>query len=365
MRRVFVTRRIPDEGLRLLEAEDLAVHVGQSREDAGVDRASLLKEAARSHGLLSLLTEPVDRELLEASPGLLGVANCAVGYDNVDVEAATELGVPVSNTPGVLTDTTADLTWALLLGVARRIPEAHEYTVAGRFRIWGPNLLLGADVSPGGSGRRKVLGIVGPGRIGAAVAERAAGFRMEVLAHGRSESRESRESGGELKKGERRQEAPGTTSPTGPLMRRTSLDELLERSDFVSLHLPLTEATHHLIGEAELRRMKESAYLINTSRGAVVDEEALVKALREGWIAGAGLDVYENEPALTPGLAELDNVIVAPHIGSASRDTRARMATMAAENLLHHLRGERAPNVVNPQVYETEAWEARRARSNQ
>ena len=279
----------------------------------------------------------MDREVLEANPDLRGVANYAVGDDNVDVEAATELGIPVSNTPGVLTDTTADLTWALLLAVARRIPEADAYTREGRYRIWGPNLLLGDDVSPGGSGRRKVLGIVGFGRIGSAVARRAAGFEMEVLA-------------ADPRHRDRVEEAGATW---------VELDELLDRSDFVSLHPPLTPETRHLFGEAELRRMKEGAYLINVSRGPVVDEEALVRALREGWIAGAALDVYEDEPELAPGLAELDNVVLTPHVGSASRDTRGRMARIAATNALSHLRGREAPNAVNPGVYETEAWRVR------
>lgn len=339
---VFVTRRIPRPGLDLLEDAGVRVRVGQEEEDRELDRSGLLEGVREADVLLSLLTEPVDREVLEANPTLLGVANFAVGYDNVDVAAASTLGIPVSNTPGVLTETTADLTWALLLAAARRIPEAHRYTVEGRFRIWGPNLLLGADVGPGPSGRRKVLGIVGFGRIGAAVARRAAGFDMEVLVH---------TPGGP----ERLADASGA--------RWAELDELLERSDFVSLHVPLTDETRHLIGEEELRRMKETAYLVNTSRGPVVDEGALVRALREDWIAGAALDVYEEEPTIHPGLPELENVVLAPHIGSASRDTRGRMAAMAAENALHHLRGERAPNPVNPEVYDSEAWETRRERA--
>lgn len=339
---VFVTRRIPRPGLDLLEGAGVRVAVGQSREEKGLTREDLMAGVQNADVLLSLLTEEVNRPVLEANPRLVGVANLAVGYDNVDVAAATELGIPVSNTPGVLTDTTADLTWALLLAAARRIPQAHRYTMEERFRIWGPNLLLGADVSPGGSGRRKVLGIVGYGRIGRAVAKRARGFDMEVVVHTRS--------------------APEATSdPDEP--ERTDLGELLEESDFVSLHVPLTPATRHLMGEPELRRMKPTAFLVNTARGPVVDEAALVRALREGWIAGAGLDVYEEEPRVHPGLLELENVVLAPHIGSASHDTRERMAIMAAENALHHLRGERAPNPVNPEAYESPAWRERRARS--
>lgn len=332
-----MTRRIPDPGLELLRRQDVRVEIGQRDDEAGLDRSGLLEGVRGAGALLSLLTEEVDREVLEANPRLRGVANYAVGYDNVDVAAATELGVPVSNTPGVLTETTADLVWALLLAVARRVPAADAYTRAGHYRIWGPNLFLGDDVSPGGSGEPKVLGIVGFGRIGSAVARRARGFEMDVVA-------------ADPRHRERVEEAGVTWM---------ELDPLLERSDFVSLHPPLTAETRHLIGETELRRMKPDAYLINVSRGPVVDEEALVRAVRNGWIAGAALDVYEDEPELAPGLAQLDGVVLTPHIGSASRDTRGRMARIAASNALHHLRGERAPNVVNPQVYGRDAWRER------
>jgi len=334
---IFLTRPIPDAGLDLLRDAAAEVGVAEPDPDAVPDRSTVLEGVRSAPVLLSLLTETVDRAVLEANPTLRGVANYAVGYDNVDVEAATELGIPVSNTPGVLTETTADLTWALLLASVRRIVEADRFTREGRFRVWNPLLFLGGDVSPGGSGRRKVLGIVGFGRIGAAVARRAEGFRIEVLAH-------------DPRNRDRVEEAGHTW---------VELDELLERSDFVCLHPPLTDETHHLIGEAELRRMKPTAHLVNVSRGPVVDEVALVRALREGWIGGAGLDVYEEEPELAPGLAELDNVVLVPHIGSASRDTRDRMARIAAENALHHLRGDPAPNAINPQVYETEAWRRR------
>lgn len=342
MSRVFVTRRIPEAGLARLREEGVEVRVGQSDEERGVDPGVLREGVLWADVLVSLLTEPVDRPLLEASPRLRGVANYAVGFNNVDVAAATELGLPVTNTPGVLTETTADLTWALLLAVARRIPEAHAYMTAGRYRLWGPNLLLGADVSPGGSGRRKVLGVVGFGRIGQAVARRAVGFDMEVLAHD-PRNRERVEAFGDP-------------------VRWAELDDLLARSDFVSLHPRLTPETHHLVGARELALMKPTAHLVNVARGEVVDERALVRALREGRIAGAALDVFEEEPEMAPGLAELPNVVLAPHIGSASRDTRDRMAVIAADNALHHLRGERAPHVVNPDVYGTAAWRRRAAR---
>ena len=342
MTRVFVTRRIPEAGLDLLREGGAEVRIGEKEDGVGISREALLDGSAHCDVLLPLLTETVDRAVLEASSTLRGVANDAVGYDNVDVEAATALGIPVSNTPGVLTDTTADLTWALLLAVARRIVEADAYTRSGRWRTWGPRLLLGADVSPGGSGRRKVLGIVGFGRIGQAVARRAAGFDMEILVHDPRHRDRVEAFGGDA--------------------RWVTLDELLERSDFVTLHPPLTDETRHMIGAPELGAMKETAYLVNVSRGPVVDEAALVQALRTGVLAGAALDVYEGEPALAPGLAELDNVVLAPHVGSASVDTRGRMAEIAAENALHHLRGERAPDVVNPEVYEGDAWRGRTGR---
>ncbi len=335
---IFVTRRIPDAGLELLRRSGARVTVCQHDEEKTLTRDQLLDGVRSCDALVSLLTEPIDRQVLAVNERLLGVASMAVGYDNVDVDAATELGIPVANTPGVLTATSADLTWALLLAVARRIPEAHNYVTAGRFQIWGPNLFLGGDVGRGASDVAKVLGIVGFGRIGRAVARRAIGFDMEVLAYD-PYNRDG------IEADER--------------ARQAELGELLEASDFVSLHPPLTPQTRHLIGEAELRRMKPTAYLINTARGPVVDEQALVRALRESWIAGAALDVYENEPALEPGLAVLPNVVLMPHIASASRDTRGRMAAMAAENTLAHLRREPAPNVVNPEVYATAAYRRR------
>jgi len=351
--RIIITRRIPQAGMDLLEeaARDAAgrgaeihLQVIQTDEERGLTREQVLAAARPADVLLCQLTEPIDREVLSASPKLLGVAQMAVGYDNVEVDAATELGIPIANTPGVLTETTADLTWALLMAVARRIPQAHDYMRSGRYKIWGPNLLLGADISPGGSGRKKVLGIVGYGRIGRAVAKRSVGFDMEALAFDPS-NREAVEA--------------------DDLATWAGLDELLARSDFVSLHPTLTEETHHLISETELRRMKKTACLINVSRGPVVDEAALVRALREGRIGGAALDVYEDEPAMSPGLAELADreegptVVLVPHIGSASRDTRDKMATMAATNALAHLRRERAPNCVNPEVYECAAYRKR------
>ena len=336
--RVVVTRRIPAPGLAVLRDAGAEIDILQEDEEQGVPRDVLLRAVQDCDVLVSLLTEAIDREVLELNPGLRGVANMAVGFNNVDTGAATEMGIPVSNTPGVLTDTTADATWAMILGVARRIAAAHQYTVAGRYRLWGPNLFTGADVSPGGSGERKTLGIVGFGRIGRAVAKRAQGFDMTVLAY---------------------DPFARDAVTASPFAHWSELDELLARSDFLTLHVLLNTETHHLIGERELRAMKSTAYLINAARGPVVDEKALVKALAEGWIAGAALDVYEEEPELAPGLAELSNVLLLPHIASASSDTRGRMAVMAATNALAHLHGEPAPNCVNPEVYQTEAYRAR------
>jgi glyoxylate reductase len=341
--RVFMTRRIPDVALQLLQQAGAAVTVGQSDEEQGITKEALIAGVRDADVLLSLLTEPVDREVLGTNPRLRGVANYAVGFNNIDVAAATALGIPVSNTPGVLTETTADLTWALILAVARRIVPAHAYMVGGHYKLWGPNLFLGGDVGTGASGRRKVLGIVGYGRIGSAVARRAIGFDMDVLAYDpHNQEAISRDAADPARH-----------------VRAASLDELLRESDFVSLHPLLTPETHHLIGERELELMKPTAYLVNVARGPVVDEAALVRALRAHRIAGAALDVYEDEPRMAPGLAELDDVVLVPHIASASHDTRDRMAVMAAENVIAHQRGERAPNVVNPEVYDTAAYRAR------
>jgi glyoxylate reductase len=293
--RVRVRAGVPDAALRVLRAAGLDADVGAL-------------ELAGSDAVLCLLTDRIDDALLASAPRLRIVANMAVGTDNVDLAAARARGIAVSNTPDVLTDATADLAWALLLAAARRLAWGDRYVRGGGFVGWRPELGIGSDVTG------RTLGIVGPGRIGRAVAERARGFRMRVLECGRS--------GG------------------------TPLDELLAESDFVSLHVPLTRDTRHLIGERELRRMRPHAILVNTARGAVVDEAALVRALREGWLAGAGLDVFENEPALAPGLRDLPNAVLSPHVGSATTATRNRMAELAAESIVAALRGAPIPNRV-------------------
>jgi glyoxylate reductase len=342
---VFITRRIPEVATPILLRAGATITVGQSDEEKGLTTRESMDGVRSADVLLSLLTEPITRDVLSANPHLLGVANYAVGFNNVDVAAATELGIPVSNTPGILTDTTADLTWALILGIGRRIVEAHQYMVAGRYKLWGPNLLLGGDVSPGGSGKRKVLGIVGYGRIGSAVARRAIGFDMDVLAYD-----------------PHNQEAIARdAADPAKHLRAASLEELLRTSDFVSLHPLLTPETRHMIGAHEIAMMKPTAYLINVSRGPVVDEVALVRALGDNVIAGAALDVFEDEPLMKPGLAECRNALLVPHIASGSQDTRDKMATMAATNVVAHLNGTRAPNVVNPEVYDSPAYSARRS----
>ncbi len=336
MSRFFVTRKIPDAGLAMLRAAG-EVEIAGMADDAAVPRDRVLEGARSAQVHVSLLTEAVDRELLSI-PTLLGVANYAVGFNNVDIPAATELGVPVSNTPGVLTDTTADLAWALLMATARRVVEADAWMRGGRYRIWGPALMLGADVSPGGDGRRKTLGVVGFGRIGQAMRRRAQGFDMDVLAF---------------------------DPPMRDILKArddveyAEFDDLLRRSDFVSIHTDLNASTRHLFDARAFALMKPTAILINTARGPVVDEAALVEALRSGAIGGAGLDVFEHEPAMAPGLAELPQVVILPHIASASFATRDRMATMCAENAIAHLNRKPAPNCVNPEVYGTQAYRRR------
>lgn len=322
--KVFVSRLIPDVGLELVkEACDAEIWEDELPPPYEV----LLEKVADKDGLLSLLTDKVDAPLMDATPNLKVISNYAVGFDNIDIDAATERGIPVGHTPGVLTDTTADFAWALLMATARRIPEGVIYVRDGRWRTWGPRLLTGRDVYGA------TLGIVGFGRIGQAVAQRAQGFNMEVLAHDPYPNEDAAESlGVELV---------------------DDLDELLGRSDFVTLHTVLSDETYHLISDREFGLMKPTAVLINTSRGPVVDPDALSRALRAGEIAYAGLDVTEPEPINTDSpLLELDNCVIVPHIASASVETRGEMARRAANNLIAGVRGERLPYCVNPEVYE-------------
>ena len=307
--KVLVTREIPAAGLSRLEGFDLTV-----LSEAPPDRDELLQAARAAAGVLSNVTEKIDAGFMDAAgENLKIVANMAVGYDNVDLSAASERGIVVTNTPGVLDETTADTAFMLLLAAARRLGESERVLRAGDWHWWGPKLFVGVDVWG------KTLGIVGMGRIGQAVARRGKGFGMEILYHNRS------------RKEDAEQELDA---------RYADLDGLLETADFVSVHTPLTEETRHLIGARELDKMKPSAVLVNTSRGPVVDEEALADALADKSIFAAGLDVYENEPQVHPKLLELQNAVLAPHIGSGSAETRDKMAVLAAENIVAVLSGE-------------------------
>jgi glyoxylate reductase len=319
--KVFVTRPIPDAALDLLRARfEVEVHPT----DAAM-KPPQLGDACRDVEGLLVVGARVTEEVLGQASKLRVVANCGVGYDNIDVAACTRRGIIVTNTPGVLTDTTADLAFALLLAVARRVADGDRYVRDGRWRRWEFGAMWGSEV------HHKTLGVYGFGRIGQAVARRGRGFAMTILYHSRT--RANRDLERELD------------------ARYVDRETLLGESDFVSLHIPMAPETHHLIGAHELRLMKPTAFLINTSRGKVVDEEALVEALKTGQIAGAGLDVFEHEPHLHPELAKLDNVALLPHIGSATGETRLKMAMLAAENLLAVLDDRRPPNAVNPEVY--------------
>ena len=310
MAKVFVTRRLPGDALqRLADEHDVELWEGRLQPS----HSKLIERAGAADGLLCLLTDRIDETVLDACDGLKVISNYAVGVDNVDVEAATERGIPVGYTPDVLTEATADATFALMLAAARRVCEGDQIVRAGRWLTWEPELLLGQDV------HRKTLGIVGLGRIGKAVARRAEGFDMEVIHHSASSG--------------------------------IPLEELLERSDFVSLHTRLTDETRGLIGEDELQRMKPTAILVNTARGAIVDSGALFRALSKGWIAGAALDVADPEP-VPKGHPLLDapNLILNPHTASASIEARTAMADLAVDNLLAGLAGEPMPQCVNPEA---------------
>jgi glyoxylate reductase len=323
--KVFVTRLIPESGLdRVTDLCEADVWP----EELPPPRSVMLERVQGVEGLLSLLTDTVDAALIDAAgPGLKVISNYAVGFDNVDVPEATRRGIPVGNTPGVLTDTTADFTFALLMAAARRVVEGDQFTRAGRWQTWGPRLLLGQDVTGA------TLGIIGFGRIGKGMAKRAAGFDMRVMYHDPlcEDDAYAQEIGAEC----------------------VELETLYAGADFISIHTPLNDETYHLIDAEALGRMKPSAIVINTARGPVVDMEALTQALKEGHIAAAALDVTEPEPIPADHpLLELDNVIVAPHIASASVATRGKMAIMAAANLIAGLKGERLPHCINPEVYE-------------
>ncbi len=324
--RILVTQKVPTAAYPLLEE----VGEVEANQVEGLiwSYAELLQRAPGHDYLYCLLTDTIDEQLLAAcaaaTPPLKLVANMAVGYNNIDIEAATRLGIAITNTPGVLSETTADLAFGLLLATARRISEAERYLRAGKFSGWGPLLFCGAEV------HHATLGLLGIGRIGREMAKRARGFDMRVLYHARHRLSPEDEARYQL-----------TYVP---------LDTLLQQADFVSLHTPYTPETHHLIGPRELRLMQPTAILINTTRGPVVDEQTLAQALQVGIIAGAGLDVFEHEPAIEPALLGMEQVVLVPHIGSASLKTRTLMATTASANIRAHALGQHPPNILNPQV---------------
>lgn len=319
--KIFVTRKIPKPGLDLLKKE-------HEIEINPFNRILIKKEIINGikdkDGLICLLTDPIDKEVILSEPRLKMIASYAVGYDNIDVKTATKKGIPVSNTPGVLTDATSDMAWALLFSAARRIVEADKFTRIGKFQGWDPMLMHGVDVTG------KTLGIIGAGRIGTSFALKSKGFNMKLIYYSshRNDKLEK-----EVK------------------AKKVSFNELLKKSDFISLHIPLNSLTHHMISEKELKKMKKTAVLINTSRGPVIDERALTIALKEKWIFGAGLDVYEYEPKINKTLFKLENVVLQPHSASATANSRTQMAIVAAENMLIGLKGKKPPNCINPEVF--------------
>ena len=326
--KVFVTRLIPEVGLEML-AGVCQADVWQA--ELPPEPPVLLERVRGAEGILSLLTDKIDAKVMDAAgPELKVISNCAVGFDNVDIAEATRRRIPVGNTPGVLTDTTADFAFALLMAAARRVVEGDKFTRVGRWKTWGPRLLLGQDITGA------TLGIIGLGRIGTGMAKRARGFDMRVLYYDPNCSGDA--------------PYPGEVSA-----KCVDLDTLYAEADFISVHTPLTEATYHLINAEAFRKMKPTAILINTARGPVVDPDALYYALAHGQIAGAALDVTEPEPiSFDSPLLKLETVIIVPHIGSASVATRGKMATMAAANLIAGIKGERLPHCVNPEVYAVE-----------
>jgi gluconate 2-dehydrogenase len=319
--RVLVTREVFDETLDYLGQH---CDVRDNQRDTPYAPEALAKALADCEGLMCALTDKVDAVLLAAAPQLKAVANIAVGYNNIDVPECTARGVMATNTPGVLDDSTADLAWALMLGTARRITEVERRIRTGEWTGWRLKQWLGVDV------HHATLGIVGMGRIGQAIARRAIGFEMKVIYHNRKRI------------------APELERKCNAAY--VSFDELLAQSDFIVLQVPYSPQTHHLIGAAQLAKMKPTAILINSTRGGVVDDAALIAALENGAIRGAGLDVFENEPKLNPLFLNLDNVVLAPHVGSSTEATRKAMAMLAAQNLVAALRGETPPNLLNPDV---------------
>jgi glyoxylate reductase len=323
--KVYVTRMIPEAGIEVLKGK---CDVEVNPEDRPLTRAELLESVWGRQGVIGLFSDRIDSEFFDAAREIKGYANYAVGFDNIDVGEATRRKVPVSNTPDVLTDATAEMAWALLFAVARRVVESDQVMRSGDWSGWGPLQFIGGDVTG------KTLGILGAGRIGTAMALMSEGFGMKVLYTDSSPQKTN----------------PVLEKELGA--RKVGFEELLEESDFISIHVPLRPGTRHLFNAASFKKMKKTAYLINTARGPVINEADLVEALRDKEIAGAGLDVYEFEPKMAEGLAALDNVVTAAHTGSATDSARKNMAILAAQNLLAMLSGERPPTCLNPEIYE-------------
>ena len=321
MANIYVTRLVPQPGIDMLKQAGHQVEVNP--DDRVLTRQELLAKVKGRDAVLCLLTDTIDAEVCAAAAGCKIFGNYAVGFNNLDVPAITKAGIACSNTPGVLTDATADMAWALLFSVARRVVESDKFNREGKFKGWGPLMFLGGDITG------RTLGILGAGRIGENFALKSKGFSMQVLYS-------------DVNRNEKLEKELGA--------KKVDMDTLLKESDFVSVHVPLMKETTHLVSTKQLEMMKPSAYLINTSRGPVVDEVALVAALKKKTIAGAGLDVYEDEPVMKPGLAECWNAVLAPHTASATLETRTKMATMAAGNILAFLEGRRPPNILNPEV---------------
>jgi len=320
--KIFVTRRIPEPGLELLR-KNFELEINPH--NRVLTKQEIIKGLKGKDGLLCLLTDQIDIDVIKSEPRLKMIASYAVGYDNIDVKTATKLKIPVSNTPDVLTDATAEMAWALIFSVSRRIVEADNFTRAGKFNGWDPMLMHGQDING------KTLGIIGAGRIGTTVALRSQGFNMKVLYV---------------------EEKTNKTLEEKLNAEKVELDRLIKESDFISLHVPLNDKTYHLIDEKKLRMMKKTAILVNTSRGPVVDEQALIKALKNNWIFGAGLDVYEHEPKIPKELIKLDNVVLQPHSASATTSSRTNMAIIAAENMIDGLNGKKPRNCINPEVFD-------------
>ncbi len=318
---IFITAELPGEGTSLLQ-KDYSVDV--YREPSVIATDELIARARDADALITMVSDSIDRTVMDSSPGLKIISNCGVGHENIDVKEASNRGIMVTNTPGVLTETTADLAWALMLSIGRRIVEADNYVRSGEFSCWLPTLLLGHNI------HKKTLGIYGMGRIGTAVAKRAVGFNMEIVYNNRT---------------------PNLTAEKELGARLIDFDQLLTRSDFIVITAPLNNETHGRFGLDEFKRMKHSAVIVNIGRGPIIKENELAQALKEGVIWGAGLDVYENEPAVDPELIKLSNCVLVPHIGSASLETRIRMSDMAIESVVTALGGGIPKHLVNRSAF--------------